>query len=98
VETHESELKAVQEHVKQARKLLVSAPKEHREVWERELSGLELAKKRAESAVNQDRRERGEQEALSRLSKEEREKRKNGKSRWWMKKCAWQIFIHCVSL
>ena len=46
---------------------------------------MERAVKRAESAVNKDRREKVEMEALSKAAKEERDRRKQGKKAWFMK-------------
>ena len=46
---------------------------------------LELAVKKAESAVNKERREEAERQALGKLDQEEKEKRKAGKKAWWMK-------------
>jgi ribosomal RNA-processing protein 36 len=87
VDVHESELKTVQEHAKRVRSLMKGTPNDSREEWEQELAKLELATKRAQSAVNQDRKDKVDQEALSKLEKEEHEKRKKGKKGWWMKKC-----------
>ncbi|KAI0068239.1 DUF947-domain-containing protein [Artomyces pyxidatus] len=82
---HETELKTLRENLKRARKLLVSYPKDSREERELEVQRLELAVKRAESAVNRDKREKVEQEALGKASREEREKREKGKGRFWLK-------------
>ena len=84
---HSAELKTLRENLKRARKLLASSPRDLREEWQQEVSRLELTVKRAESSVNQDRREMVEQKALSQAAKEEREKRKTGKGGWWMKEC-----------
>ena len=46
---------------------------------------MERAVKRAESLVNKDRREKVETEALRKLARDEREKRKQGKKAWYMK-------------
>jgi ribosomal RNA-processing protein 36 len=84
---HSAELKTLRENLKRARKLLTSSPRDLREERQQEVSRLELTVKRAESSVNQDRREMTEQKALSQVAKEEREKRKTGKGGWWMKEC-----------
>jgi ribosomal RNA-processing protein 36 len=86
-DAHTRELKTVRDHVKRAQTLLKKAPDGLREGWEEELSRLELAKKKAESAVDQDRRRKIDQEALKQLTKEEKEKRLKGKKGWWMKDC-----------
>jgi ribosomal RNA-processing protein 36 len=84
---HTTELNTLRENIKRARKLVASSPRDLREERQQELARLELAMKRAESSVNKDRRETVEQIALSRVAKEERDKRKQGKSGWWMKEC-----------
>ncbi|KAH8100669.1 DUF947-domain-containing protein [Cristinia sonorae] len=83
---HHEELSTLRDNLKRARKLLATSPKHLREEREAEVQKLERAVKRAESTVNRDRREKIEQEALERASKEEREKRKQGKGAWYMKK------------
>lgn len=85
MEIHSTELKALRDNLKRAKKLLVSSPRDLREEREQEVGRLELAVKRAESNVNKDRRESVEQQTLDSLAKEEREKRKKGKGGWWMK-------------
>lgn len=84
-EIHSTELKALRENLKRAKKLLISSPRDLREEREQEVGRLELAVKRAESNVNKDRRETVEQKALASAAKDEREKRKQGKGGWWMK-------------
>jgi ribosomal RNA-processing protein 36 len=86
-EIHSTELKTLRENVKRARKVLASSPRDLREERQQEVARLELALKRAESNVNQDRRCMVERKALSQVAKEEREKRKSGKRGWWMKGC-----------
>jgi ribosomal RNA-processing protein 36 len=54
---------------------------------EREIERLELAVKRGESTVNRDKREKVETDALQKATREEREKRQQGKAGWWMKSC-----------
>lgn len=87
-EIHTNELKTLRENLKRARKLLISSPRDLREERQEEVGRLELAVKRAESSVNKDRREMIEQKALSQVTKEERDKRKQGKGGWWMKEGA----------
>lgn len=82
---HSTELKTLRDNLKRAKKLLVSSPRDLREEREQEVGRLELALKRAESSVNKDKREMVEQKALASVTKEEREKRKQGKGGWWMK-------------
>ncbi|ESK97921.1 phenylalanyl-trna synthetase [Moniliophthora roreri MCA 2997] len=85
---HETELATLRENLKRARKLLSSSPRDLRADREAEVQRLELAVKRAESAVNRDRQRQAERDALMNAKKEEREKRKEGKGNWWMKKSA----------
>lgn len=82
---HEEELKTLRENLKRARKLLTNSPRDLRAEREAEVERLERAVKRAESAVNKDRREKVEMEALSKAAKEERDRRKQGKKAWFMK-------------
>jgi ribosomal RNA-processing protein 36 len=84
---HTDELKTLRENLQRARKALVSSPRDLREERQQEVTRLELAVKRAESSVNKDRREMVEQKALSKVVKEERDQRKQGKGGWWMKEC-----------
>ncbi|SJL05261.1 related to rRNA biogenesis protein RRP36 [Armillaria ostoyae] len=84
-QAHKTELKILRENLKRARKLLVSSPKHLRSERESEVEKLELAVKRAESAVNKDKREEVERGALDKLKKEEKEKQGQGKGSWWMK-------------
>lgn len=84
-ELHVNEMKTLKENLKRARKLLASSPRDLREEREQEVQRLERALKRAESMVNKDRREKIEEEALSKVTVEEREKRKQGKGAWFMK-------------
>ena len=90
---HMDEKKTLKEQLKRAKKLLASSPKDLRKEREEEVQRLELAVKRAESTVNKGNKDRIEQEALDRLKKEEREKRKAGKGAWYLKNC--KIFNHC---
>ncbi|KAI0801191.1 hypothetical protein C8Q74DRAFT_1240714 [Fomes fomentarius] len=82
---HEEELKTLKDNLKRARRLLMNSPRDLREEREAEVERLERAIKRAESTVNKDRQEKVQMEALSKASKEEREKQKQGKKAWFMK-------------
>ncbi|CCL99037.1 uncharacterized protein FIBRA_01046 [Fibroporia radiculosa] len=85
-EMHTQEMKTLRDNLKRARKLLASSPRDLREERQLEVQRLEQALKRAESSVNKDRREKVEQDALEKVTKEEREKRKAGKGAWYLKK------------
>ncbi|KAI0932127.1 hypothetical protein AcV7_000684 [Taiwanofungus camphoratus] len=85
-ELHTEEMKTLKANLKRARKLLASSPRDLREERMQEVQRLERAVKRAESMVNKDRREKVEEEALSKIARQEREKRKEGKGAWYMKK------------
>jgi len=85
---HSTELSELRANLKRARKLLVNSPRHLREERQAEVERLELAIKRAESAVNRDKRERIESQALKRVTQEEKEKRKIGKGDWHMKRSA----------
>lgn len=82
---HTSELSTLRSNLSLARKLLSNSPRDLRAAREREVGRLELAVKRAESSVNRDKREKIEMEALERVGREERERRRKGKAGWWMK-------------
>ncbi|EPQ60679.1 DUF947-domain-containing protein [Gloeophyllum trabeum ATCC 11539] len=84
-ELHQTELKTLRDDLKRARKLLASSPRDFREERSREVDRLERAVKRAESAVNKDRREEVEHAALQRVKQEEKQKQKQGKGAWFMK-------------
>ncbi|KAF8078664.1 DUF947-domain-containing protein [Lyophyllum atratum] len=84
-ESHIKELQTLRENLKRARKLLASSPRDTYEERANEVQRLEQAVKRAESLVNKDRRDKVEQEALAKVSKEERERRKQGKGEWHLK-------------
>lgn len=86
-ELHSNELKTLRENLKRARKMLASSPRDLHEERQEEVDRLELAVKTAESSVNRDRKEIVERDALSQYEKEEREKQKRGKGRWWLKGC-----------
>ncbi|KAF9270118.1 hypothetical protein L218DRAFT_1071606 [Marasmius fiardii PR-910] len=86
--SHESELEILRQNLKRARKLLSSSPRDSRPEREKEVARLERAMKRAESAVNRDRQVNLERTALSKVKKEEQEKRRQGKGNWWMKDSA----------
>ncbi|KAG8214606.1 hypothetical protein J3R82DRAFT_9676 [Butyriboletus roseoflavus] len=79
------ELLTLREHVKRARKLVTNSPSHLRAEREEEVERLEHAMKRAESSVNLDTRERVELKALQSAQQTEKEKRKQGKTGWWMK-------------
>lgn len=78
----------LRESLRKARKMLGSSAKEVRSEREEEVWRLERAMKRTESMVNRDRDARVEQEALGKTKKEEVERRKQGKGRWFLKKGA----------
>jgi ribosomal RNA-processing protein 36 len=82
---HSSEVKTLRDNLKRARKMVVSSPQDQRAEREAEVARLERALKRAESAVNKDKREKVEREALKKLSSEEKERRKQGKGAWYLK-------------
>ncbi|KZV77073.1 DUF947-domain-containing protein [Peniophora sp. CONT] len=82
---HKDELSTLRENLKRARKLVVSSPRDQRTEREAEVERLERAVKRAESAVNRDKRERVEQEAIASATREEKEKRKHGKGAFYLK-------------
>lgn len=82
---HKDELSTLRENLKRARKLVVSSPRDQRAEREAEVERLERAVKRAESAVNRDKRERVEQEAIASATREEKEKRKHGKGAFYLK-------------
>ncbi|KAG1745946.1 uncharacterized protein EDB91DRAFT_1345601 [Suillus paluster] len=82
---HKDELSTLRSNLKRARKLLLNSPADQRLEREHEVGRLELAVKRGESAVNRDKREKVEMEALGKVAREEKEKRERGKSEWWMK-------------
>ena len=84
---HSEELTTLKDNLKRARKLLTTSPRDLREEREKEVQRLERAVKRAESMVNKDKREQIEQEAMKRVAQEEKEKRKEGKGAWFLKKC-----------
>ncbi|KAJ2920362.1 hypothetical protein MD484_g194, partial [Candolleomyces efflorescens] len=85
-DAHKTELQTLKEHLKRARKLLSSSPRDQFEEREAEVERLERALKRAESVVSKDRQDAIRQDALVRAKRQEKEKRKEGKGSWWMKK------------
>ncbi|PFH54436.1 hypothetical protein AMATHDRAFT_135184 [Amanita thiersii Skay4041] len=85
IETRRNELNTIKENLKRARRMLSSSPRNQRAEWENEVKRLEATVKRGESAVNKDKQEEIEREALRKVAKEERQKRKEGKQGWWMK-------------
>ncbi|KIK70929.1 hypothetical protein GYMLUDRAFT_66140 [Collybiopsis luxurians FD-317 M1] len=84
-ESRKTELVTLRENLKRARKLLTSSPRDIKQEREVEVSRLELAMKRTESAVNKDRRDTIEQEALRDAKKLEQQKQQSGKGKWYMK-------------
>jgi ribosomal RNA-processing protein 36 len=91
---HTSELTMLREDLKRAKKLLAKSPNHLFDERDQEVTRLELAVKRAESLVNKDHKDTTERKALSKLRKEEREKRKHGKKKWWLKECKFIPIIH----
>ncbi|KAF9453857.1 DUF947-domain-containing protein [Macrolepiota fuliginosa MF-IS2] len=85
-EVHKSELGTLRDNVKRARKMVDNAPRQLRDDYEAEVQRLELAVKRTESIVNKERMDRIQQQALQRVSKDEKERRKHGKGSWYPKK------------
>ncbi|KAF9457058.1 hypothetical protein BDZ94DRAFT_1203379 [Collybia nuda] len=85
VESHKTELKALQTNLQHARKILASSPQGLLSERQQEVRRLELAVKRAESIVNNDRRNKVEREAFAKVAQEEKSKRKGGKAGWWLK-------------
>lgn len=83
---HTDELKTLRENYNTARKLLANSPRDLRPAREEEVKRLELAVKRAESAVNRDTREKVETEALQKVAQAEKQKREQGKGAWFMKR------------
>jgi ribosomal RNA-processing protein 36 len=83
---HKGELEVLRDNLKRARKLLASSPRHLHSEREAEVERLALAVKRTESSINRDKREKVEQEALSAITKEERNKRQKGKKAFWLKK------------
>jgi ribosomal RNA-processing protein 36 len=90
-DAHKAELDALRENLKRARRLLVTSPRNLLYERDQEVNRLELAVKRAESAVNKDRNDLTESETLLKLTKEEKERRNQGKKHWWLKGCK-----HCL--
>lgn len=84
----QSELSVLKDNLKRARKLLLSSPRDQREEREAEVLRLERTLKRAESSVNRDKREEIERNAMDKVMKEEKQKRKKGKKTWYLKHCA----------
>ena len=97
-DAHKTELQTLKEHLKRARKLLSSSPRDQLEEREAEVERLERALKRAESVVNKDRQDTIRQDALLRAKRQEKEKRKEGKGNWWMKKCKPELISLLVAI
>jgi ribosomal RNA-processing protein 36 len=91
---HKEELRTLRENLKRARKLVMSSPRDLRAEHGHEVDRLERAYKRAESTVNRDKRERVEQDALERVTREEKQKRKDGKGAFYLKDCACSMFAY----
>ncbi|KXN90067.1 rRNA biogenesis protein RRP36 [Leucoagaricus sp. SymC.cos] len=85
-EVHGSELSTLRDNLKRAKKMLQNAPRHLRDDYGAEVQRLELAVKRAESVVNKERMDRIQREALQEVSKDEKDKRKQGKGEWYLKK------------
>ncbi|KAK2461946.1 hypothetical protein APHAL10511_006409 [Amanita phalloides] len=85
-EARRNELDSLKDNLKRARKMTSSSPRNQRNERESEVKRLELAVKRMESLVNKDKQDKIQVEALRKIGKDEREKRKQGKRDWWMKK------------
>lgn len=62
-----------------------------------EVTRLERALKRTESAVDRSKREKRSREALARAKREEREKQEKGKGGWYMKECTFS-YLHSRSI
>jgi len=90
-DAHKAELETLQENSKRARKLLATSPWNLFDERDQEVKRLELAVKRAESMVDKDRKDTTEREALLKLTREEKEKMKQGKGRWWLKECKYLL-------
>ena len=86
-DAHKAELHTLRQNLKRAKKLLLTSPQNLFIERDQEVKRLELAVKRAESMVSKDHKDMTESQALLKLTREEREKRKQGKKRWWMKEC-----------
>ncbi|KIY53375.1 DUF947-domain-containing protein, partial [Fistulina hepatica ATCC 64428] len=85
-EMHSNELQTLRDDAKRMRRLVTNAPRHLRAEREQELERMERAIKRVESIVNKEKRDKIEQDALNTVARGEREKRKQGKVGWWMKK------------
>lgn len=85
-ENRKMELETLRESLSKAQRKFASSPAESRNELELEITRLEHAVKRAESAVNKDRLERIEREAFSKNKREEEGKRREGKGKWFLKK------------
>ena len=97
-DARKTELGTLQENLKRARTLLATSPQNLFDERDREVKKLELAVKRAESMVNKDRKDMIERETLLKLTREEKEKRKQGKKHWWLKECKYSSNAFSVCL
>ncbi|KAF5385439.1 hypothetical protein D9757_005326 [Collybiopsis confluens] len=84
-ENRKMELSMLRDNLKRARRMSTSSPRDSRYEKEAEVGRLELAVRRAESAVNKNRRDTIEREALRAAKKQERIKQQSGKGTWHMK-------------
>lgn len=95
-EVHISELNVLRENIKRARKMVLSSPRDQRSEWEAEVARLERALKRSESVVNRDKSEKVDRDALNKIAQDEKEKRAQGKGRWFMKDGIYLFVLFCL--
>jgi len=81
----QNEVSELRKSLSLARKLSQSSPAHLREERAAEVTRLERALKRTESAVERAQREKRKREVLGEAKKDEREKREKGKGGWYMK-------------
>jgi ribosomal RNA-processing protein 36 len=84
-DAHKVELENLQENLKRARE--VTCPRNLFDERDQEAKRLDLAVRRAGSMVNKHRKNMTEREALLKLTREKKEKRKKGKKHWCLKEC-----------
>lgn len=96
-ELHVSELATLKENLVRAKKLLANSPRDLREERAAEVQRLELAVRRMESVVQRERRQKVERVALEKIQHEEKEKRKQGKGAWHIKKGKSQPWLDSCS-
>lgn len=75
-----------------------NAPRHLKDDYEAETQRLELAVKRAESTVNRERMDGVQREALRKAAKDEKEKQKQGKGNWYLKKGKWLARLFCIQM